>query len=302
MEKIDLAGQVALVTGAGSGLGREYALELARRGAKVVVNDLGTSLKGEGRSSEAALQVVKEIEALGGEAIANFGSVSSMADMEAAAKDAIDRFGRIDILVANAGILRDSSFRKASIDEFELVIDVHLLGTVRAVKAVWNAMCDAGYGRIILTTSTAGLFGNFGQSNYGAAKMGIVGFMNTLKQEGHKYDVRVNCISPIAATRMSEEHIPAEMLDMMHPRYVAAAVAFLASRAAPNGAILNAGAGFLSVSCMTESAGKVLPLDETTAENIAAAWPQLAGQSDFRPYASALEHAQSMMGRVASGR
>ncbi len=297
-DTIDLTGRVAIVTGAGGGLGREHALELARRGAKVVVNDLGTSVKGEGRSTEAAEKVVAEIKAAGGEAIANGGSVTEMADVEAMVQQALDAWGKVDILVANAGILRDQSFKKMPIEDFELVINVHLLGTARCVKAVWGPMNDAGYGRIIFTTSAAGLFGNFGQSNYGAAKTGLVGLMNSLKIEGAKNNVRVNTISPLAATRMSEAVMPADIAAMMRPQYVAPGVAFLASEAAPTGVILNIGAGLFGVTVITENPGFVVPVEQISAETIAANWTAIADRSTLTGYNDALEQSMAVIGHV----
>lgn len=298
----DFTGRVAIVTGAGGGLGREHALELARRGAKVVVNDLGTSVNGEGRSSEAADAVVAEIVAAGGEAIAHGGSVTNMADVAAMVRQTLDAWGRIDILIANAGILRDASFKKMPIEDFETVIDVHLLGTARCVKAVWNVMNDAGYGRIIFTTSAAGLFGNFGQANYGAAKAGLVGLMNVLKIEGAKNNVHVNIISPLAATRMSEAVLPPEVAAMMRPSYVSAGVAFLASDQAPTGVILNAGAGLFSVNLVADTQGITMPLEAVSAEAVAAAWQQIADPSTLGGYANAVDQSMAMLARVKAGK
>ena len=297
-DKIDLTGRTAIVTGAGGGLGREHALELARRGAKVLVNDLGTSVKGEGRSSEAADKVVAEIEAAGGVAIANAGSVTEMADVEAMVKQALDTWGKIDILVANAGFLRDSSFKKMTIEDFEAVIDVHLLGTARCVKAVWDTMNLAGYGRIIFTTSAAGLYGNFGQSNYGAAKAGLIGLMNTLKIEGAKNNIRVNTISPLAATRMSEGIMPADIAAMMRPAYVAPGVAFLASEEAPTGVTLNIGAGLFGVTVIAENPGHVVPVGEISAETIAASWKAVSDRTTLAGYDNALDQSMAVIAHV----
>jgi NAD(P)-dependent dehydrogenase (short-subunit alcohol dehydrogenase family) len=294
-DRIDLTGRVALVTGAGNGLGREYALELARRGASIVVNDLGTSLGGEGRSSEAAAKVVAEIEALGGKAVANAGSVTSMADAEAMVADAVRAFGRIDILISNAGILRDASYKKMPIETFEAVIDVHLLGAARVIKAAWNIMGEAGYGRIVVATSGAGLYGNFGQSNYGAAKAGLIGLMNALKIEGQKNNVRVNAISPIAATRMTEGILPPDIAKALDPRHVAAAVAFLCSEDAPNGAILTSCSTHFSVSQIVESPGITLALADTDAEHIAAAWGRISDLNGAVPFASALDQSNMVI-------
>src|ERR1700722_2775028 len=204
MANISFDGKVAIVTGAGGGLGRQHALELARRGAKVVVNDLGGAVDGSGGSSEAAKAVVAEIKGAGGEAIADGASVTDDAGVAGMVKAAMDAWGRVDILIANAGVLRDKSFSKMEIADFEFVVDVHLMGTVKPAKAVWEIMREQNYGRIVVTTSSSGLYGNFGQSNYGAAKLGIIGLMNTLKLEGQKNNVHINAISPVAATRMTQ--------------------------------------------------------------------------------------------------
>jgi NAD(P)-dependent dehydrogenase (short-subunit alcohol dehydrogenase family) len=197
-------GRVAIVTGAGNGLGRSHAIELAKRGARVVVNDLGGARDGTGGSSEAARAVVAEIEAAGGEAIANGANVAKFDEVEAMVQEAMDKWGRVDILVNNAGILRDKSFGKGTMDDFRLVLDVHLMGSVYCTRACWDIMKAQEYGRIVVTTSSSGLYGNFGQTNYGAAKMGVIGMMNTLVQEGAKYNIRVNALAPTAGTRMTE--------------------------------------------------------------------------------------------------
>jgi NAD(P)-dependent dehydrogenase (short-subunit alcohol dehydrogenase family) len=209
---IDFKGKVAIVTGAGGGLGRAHALELAKRGAKVVVNDLGGAMDGSGGSSKAAEAVVAEIKAAGGEAIATGSSVSDRKGVDNLVKQTMEAFGRIDILINNAGILRDKSFKKMELDDFQIVIDVHLMGSAYCTKAVWPIMTEQNYGRIVMTTSPSGLYGNFGQANYGAAKLGVVGFMNTLKIEGAKNNVRINAIAPVAATRMTENLMPQQML------------------------------------------------------------------------------------------
>src|SRR4051794_39136533 len=224
MADIRFDGKVAIVTGAGGGLGRAHALELARRGAKVVVNDLGGSMDGSGAHSEASLKVVEEIKAAGGEAIANGSSVTDDAGGAKMVKDTMDQWGRIDILIANAGILRDKTFAKMEFGDFQVVVDVHLFGTVKPAKAVWEIMREQNYGRIVVTTSSSGLYGNFGQSNYGAAKTGMIGLMNVLAEEGRKTDIRVNMISPTAATRMTEELLPPQALALMRPESITPAV------------------------------------------------------------------------------
>src|SRR6516225_4688885 len=235
---ISFANKVAIVTGAGGGLGRCHALELARRGAKVVINDLGGSLDGTGGNSEAAEKVVAEIKAAGGEAIANGASVSDDAGVAHLVKQTMDAYGRCDILIANAGILRDKSFAKMEIKDFEAVVNVHLMGTVKPSRALWPIMKEQGYGRIVVTTSSTGLYGNFGQTNYGTAKLGLVGFMNTLKLEGAKDNIKVNAICPVAGTRMTENILPPAVVEMLKPEYVTPAVVFLASDDAPTGVVI----------------------------------------------------------------
>jgi NAD(P)-dependent dehydrogenase (short-subunit alcohol dehydrogenase family) len=248
-------GQVAIVTGAGGGLGRAHALELASRGAKVVVNDLGGSMDGTGGSSDAANAVVEEIRAAGGEAIANGGSVADRAGAASMVADAVKEWGRVDILINNAGILRDKSFAKMELDDFELVLNVHLIGSVNVTKAVWPIMREQNYGRIVMTTSPSGLYGNFGQANYGAAKLGLVGFMNTLKIEGAKNNVHTNTIAPVAATRMTVDLIPEEAQANLGPELVTPAVVYLCTEDAPNGVIIQAQGGQYSIACVVENEG-----------------------------------------------
>lgn len=247
--------RVAIVTGAGNGLGRAYALELARQGARVVVNDLGGSRDGSGTSATAAQLVAEEIIAAGGEAIANAASVTDEQAMNAMVAETMAKWGRVDILINNAGILRDKSFTKMTVDDFKLVVDVHLIGSAVCTKAVWDIMRTQNYGRILMTTSATGLFGNFGQTNYGAAKLGLVGFMNSLGIEGSKNDVRVNTIAPAAATRMTEDVLPEEALSKMDPASVVPAALFLVSENAPSRAILAAGAGGYQRSYITLTRG-----------------------------------------------
>jgi len=236
-------GQVAIVTGAGGGLGREHALALAARGARVVVNDLGGARDGSGGSATAAEAVVAEIEAAGGEAIANAASVTDYAAVQAMVDQVMAKWGRIDILVNNAGVLRDKTFAKMELDDFRFVVDVHLMGAVNCTKAVWEIMRTQNYGRIVMTTSSSGLYGNFGQSNYGAAKMALVGLMQTLAIEGAKNDIRVNSLAPTAHTRMTEDLGAALPLEALEPALVTPGLLYLVSRDAPTRAILAAGAG-----------------------------------------------------------
>ena len=267
---IDFKGRVAIVTGAGGGLGRQHALALAARGAKVVVNDLGGARDGSGGSVGAAQAVVDEIQAAGGEAIANGASVTDFEAVQAMVKQAVDAWGRVDILVNNAGILRDKSFAKMELADFQLVVDVHLMGAVNCTKAVWALMNEQKYGRIVMTTSSSGLYGNFGQSNYGAAKLALVGLMQTLSIEGAKNDIRVNCLAPTAATRMTEGLMPPEVLDALKPEAVVPAMLVLASTDAPNRTILCAGAGTFEAAHITLTQGAWLGIGADTPEQLAA--------------------------------
>jgi len=267
---IDFKGRVAIVTGAGGGLGRQHALALAARGAKVVVNDLGGARDGSGGSVSAAQAVVDEIVAAGGEAIANGASVTDFDAVQAMVQQAVDAWGRVDILVNNAGILRDKSFSKMEIADFKLVVDVHLMGAVNCTKAVWALMNTQKYGRIVMTTSSSGLYGNFGQSNYGAAKLALVGLMQTLSIEGAKNDIRVNCLAPTAATRMTEDLFPKDMLEAFQPDAVVPAMLVLASQDAPNRTVLCAGAGVFEAAHITLTQGVWLGSGPDAPEQLAA--------------------------------
>jgi len=260
------AGQVAIVTGAGNGLGRSHALALAELGARVVVNDLGGSRDGSGGSSDAAKEVVELIRQRGGDAIANGANVTDYAQVEAMVQQAMDAWGRVDILVNNAGILRDKTFSKMSLDDFKLVVDVHLMGSVNCTKAVWEIMRAQEYGRIVMTTSASGLYGNFGQSNYSAAKMAVVGLMNTLVLEGAKSNIKVNCLAPAAGTRMTEELMPPELYKLMSPEAVTAGLLTLVGENAPNRKILCAGAGAFASTEILECEGVYLPPEEQRLE------------------------------------
>jgi len=264
---ISFEGRVAIVTGAGGGLGRAYALELAKRGAKVVVNDLGASRDGSGHS-DAAAAVVAEIAAAGGTAMADGGSVTDAAAMQAMADRAKAAWGGVHILINNAGILRDKSFAKMELADFRAVIDVHLNGAANCTKAVWGTMQEQGYGRILMTSSSTGLYGNFGQANYAAAKAGLAGLARTLALEGARHGIRVNTIAPTAATRMTEELFPPDMLGLFRPELVAPAALFLVSDDAPTGAIIGAGAGVVQAAHVTLTRG--VRLAEPTPEAVAA--------------------------------
>ena len=301
MADIRFDGKVAIVTGAGGGLGRQHALELARRGAKVVVNDLGAALDGSGGSSAAADAVVAEIKAAGGEAIADGGSVSDDAGAANLIKRAVDAFGRLDILIANAGILRDKSFGKMEVADFEAVIQVHLMGTVKPLKAAWPIMREQQYGRIVVTTSSTGLYGNFGQANYGAAKASLVGLMNTLKIEGERDNIRINAISPVAATRMTENILPPPIAERLKPEYVSPGVAFLVSEDAPSGVILTAAAGGFALARLYETEGVYLG-DELTAEAVRDHFAQISDPAGQQAYAAGQEQSQKFLRLVTGAR
>lgn len=264
-------GQVAIVTGAGNGLGRSHALGLASRGARVVVNDPGGNLDGTGAAPEAAEAVAEQIRAGGGEAVANGASVTDFAAVQAMAAEVRERWGRIDILVNNAGILRDKSFAKMAPEDFRAVVEVHLIGAMHCTKAVWGPMRELGYGRVVMTTSAAGLFGSFGQANYAAAKMGLIGLMNILDLEGAKYDIRVNALAPAAMTRMTETMGEIAGAERMTTGAVTAALIYLVSAEAPRRLILSAGAGSYSAARITDTQGVHLPPDLQTPEAIAGA-------------------------------
>ena len=291
--------RVAIVTGAGNGLGRAHALELAKRGARVVVNDLGAARDGSGGSSEAAKAVAQQIVDAGGDAIANGANVADMAQVEAMVKEAVDRWGRVDILVNNAGILRDKTFAKMELADFDLVMDVHLGGSVNCTKAVWELMREQKYGRIIMTTSSSGLYGNFGQSNYGAAKMALVGFMNTLCLEGQKYGIKVNTLSPVAATRMTEDLMPEAALQLLQPECVSPAVIFLAGEDAPTRQIIAAGAGGFARVVIQETQGVYFKPGEQDAEHLADAWEKIAGLEGARELQAGGEQTMKFLGLAA---
>lgn len=275
---VSFAGKVAIVTGAGGGLGRAYALELARRGAKVVVNDLGVSRDGTGHS-DAALGVVEEIRAAGGEAMANGGSVTEYAQMEEMVARAKEAWGGVHIVINNAGILRDKSFAKMEPADFELVVRVHLLGSANVTKAAWETMREQNYGRVLMTTSSTGLGGNFGQANYGAAKLALVGLAKTLNMEGAKTNIRVNSIAPTAGTRMTEDLFPEEAYKAFSPESVVPAALYLVSDDAPANVIVGAGAGHYQSFFLTMNEGVLLPPGERTVEGFAAAWDRISDRS-----------------------
>ncbi|MBI5256028.1 MAG: SDR family NAD(P)-dependent oxidoreductase [Burkholderiales bacterium] len=299
---VQFTDRVAIVTGAGGGLGRAHALALAARGAKVLVNDLGGTRDGSGASVSAAQAVVDEIRAAGGEAIANGASVTDPVAVQAMVDQAMQAWGRVDILINNAGILRDKSFAKMSLDDFRLVVEVHLMGAVNCTKAVWPIMNERKYGRIVMTTSSSGLYGNFGQSNYGAAKMALVGLMQTLSIEGAKNDIRVNCLAPTAATRMTEDLMPPAVLAALQPEAVVPAMLVLASEDAPTRAIACAGAGTFEAAHITLTQGLHLGLDAQTPERLAEAWPRVSDRSGEIVPASGSAQGSNEIGKAMAAR
>jgi NAD(P)-dependent dehydrogenase (short-subunit alcohol dehydrogenase family) len=270
MAEVRFDGRVAIVTGAGGGLGRSHALLLASRGAKVVVNDLGGTVEGTGAGSAAADKVVEEIRAAGGEAVANYSGVDTWEGGQAIVKTALDAFGKVDILINNAGILRDKSFMKMEEIDIDKVFAVHLKGGFNVTKAAFPVMRENNYGRIVMTTSNTGLYGNFGQANYGAAKLGLVGFMNTLKLEGARYNILVNTIAPIAGTRMTATVMPPDMVEKLKPEYVSPIVVYICSEeCTDSGVIFTAGAGYFARAVMVEGPGITLDAKKgITIENI----------------------------------
>lgn len=286
MSAVEFNDRVAIVTGAGAGLGREHAKELARRGVKVVVNDFGGARDGSGGSAGPAEEVVNEIKAEGGEAMAAVCSVTDYDAVQKMVADTISAWGHVDIVVNNAGVLRDKSFHKMELADFDFVMDVHLMGSVNCTKAVWNHMRERGYGRLVMTTSSTGLYGNFGQANYGAAKLALVGFMNTLHQEGAGKGIHTNCISPVAATRMTEDLMPEEALKMLVPEAVTPAVVYLCSDGAPSKTILTAGAGGYAAAKILETEGIWLPEAERSAEAVADNIDQILDETGMQEYAN----------------
>ena len=299
---IEFKGRVAIVTGAGGGLGREHALALAARGARVLVNDLGGTRDGSGGSSSAAQAVVDEIRAAGGEALANGASVTDPVAVQAMVQQAVDAWGRVDILVNNAGILRDKTFAKMELADFQLVVDVHLMGAVYCTKAVWALMNAQQYGRIVMTTSSSGLYGNFGQSNYGAAKMALVGLMQTLSLEGAKNNIRVNCLAPTAATRMTEGLMPQEVLDALKPEAVVPAMLVLAHESAPTRTILCAGAGTFEAAHVTLTSGIHLGLGDEVPEQLAERLAEVTSRTGEAVPASGAAQGTNEVGQAMAAR
>ena len=298
---ISFEGQVAIVTGSGNGLGRSHALQLAVRGAKVVVNDFGGARDGTGGSSAASEKVVAEIIEAGGEAMANGANVTDWAQVQNLVSEVMDKWGRIDVLINNAGILRDKSFGKMDIADWHAVVDVHLNGTAYCSRAVWNIMKEQNYGRIVNTTSTSGIYGNFGQANYGAAKDGVVGLMNTLHIEGGKNNIHINCVAPTAATRMTEDIIPEAMLAQIAPEAVTPAVLYLASRDGPSRTIMLAGAGCYAVAKLMESDGLFIPESDRLPETIAAQFDAISDMSNAREMMTGNDHVMKIIQKATAG-
>ncbi len=284
-------GRVAIVTGAGNGLGKSYALFLTARGARVVVNDIGGSTDGTGQSTTPAQVVVDEIRAKGGEAVANFDSVTEPEGAENIVKTALDNFGTVDILINNAGVLRDKTFLKMPLQDFEVVLKVHLFGTIYVTKAAFPIMAEKKYGRIVLATSAAGLFGNFGQTNYSTAKLGIIGFMNSLKLEGEKYNIRVNTVAPLAASRLAAGIFPESLIPSLSPELVTPLVAYLCSEGCKaSGDIISAGGGFFAKAQMVESQGiRFEPGAEITPELVADRYGDITSMEGAIPFPKAMD-------------
>jgi 3-hydroxyacyl-CoA dehydrogenase/3a,7a,12a-trihydroxy-5b-cholest-24-enoyl-CoA hydratase len=292
-------GRVAIVTGAGNGLGRSHALLLGARGAKVVVNDLGGSVNGEGKSSAAADKVVAEIKAAGGEAVANYDSVENG---EKIVQHALDAFGGIDIIVNNAGILRDVSFHKMTVQDWELVYRVHLNGTFRVTHAAWPRMREKGYGRIVMTTSSSGMYGNFGQANYGAAKLGIHGLTNTLAVEGRTKNVYVNSIAPVAGSRMTETAMPKEAVEVLKPDYVSPLVAYLCHESCQEtGGLFEVGGGLIMKARLQRTKGygfdTRVPL---TPEDVVGKWDRICDFSKVEYATTPEDSVQAVLNNLKS--
>lgn len=301
---IEFASRVAIVTGAGGGLGRAHALALAARGAAVLVNDMGGAVSGSGDDGAAEIGaaeiVAREIRAQGGRAISDRGDVTKADDVDALVRAAVSEWGRIDILINNAGILRDKSFAKSAMDDFRKVVDVHLVGSALCSHAVWPHMAEQGYGRILMTTSSSGLYGNFGQSNYGAAKAGVVGLMNVLAIEGERKGIKVNALAPTAATRMTEGLVDANALDTLAPEAVSPGALFLVSDEAPTKTILSAGAGVFAVVHVAESIGVYLPEEVRTPDVIAERWTDISDSTGSVKIDSAFAQTDRFLGMAKS--
>jgi NAD(P)-dependent dehydrogenase (short-subunit alcohol dehydrogenase family) len=286
MSEIRFDGRVAIVTGAGAGMGKSHALELGRRGAMVVVNDLGTGLDGSGNNMSAADAVVEEIKKAGGTAAANHDSVAAMQGAENIVKTAVDAFGKVDIVINNAGIVRDKSFTKMTEDEWDMVMGVHIKGTFNVTRAAWPIMRDNNYGRVIFTSSGVGLYGNFGQANYATAKTGMIGLMNVLKIEGAKNNILINVIAPNAASRMTQPLFPQSILDKMKPEFITPLVAYLSSdQCKDSGMIFNCMMGWFSRTAIMCSDGVLLGdgKRDISAEEIMENWGRITSLDGAKP-------------------
>ena len=292
--------RVAIVTGAGNGLGREHAMQLAARGAKVVVNDFGGAADGTGGSSEPAQRVVDEILTAGGEAMAHGANVANTDQVADMVEKAMAKWGRIDILVNNAGILRDKAFGKMTMEDWNAVMAVHVTGTTVCTMAVWPHMKEGGYGRIVMTSSSSGIYGNFGQSNYGAAKMAVIGLMNVLHIEGAKNNIRVNTLAPGAATRMTQDLLPPAVIALMEPKTVTPGLLFLVSEDAPSRAILCATAGGFARTFILETEGIHLDAENCTPEQVAAQWSAISDQIGQHLYETGGPQVMKFVGKAAA--
>jgi len=293
--------RVAVITGAGHGLGRSHALALAARGAKVLVNDLGGAVDGSGADAGAAQAVVEEIRGHDGEALANADDIATRDGAARLIAQARDAWGRVDILINNAGILRDKSFQNMALDDFEAVLNVHLLGSVYCSHAAWPLMREQAYGRVLMTTSAAGLYGNFGQANYGAAKMGLIGLMNVLKLEGRKYNITVNTVAPVAGTRMGGTVFPEQVMPLLRPELVSAAVMWLSSEQCNlSGEIIAAGAGYYSRVQVMEGKGLTVdPGGNVTPELLHEAEAEILEMSQAQPFDEAMQAVQRVFANLA---
>ncbi len=297
MSELRFDNRVAIVTGAGGGLGRAHALLLAKRGAKVVVNDLGGSIDGSASGgSSPADKVVAEIKAAGGEAVASYDGVDTWEGAQKIVAKAKEAFGKLDIVINNAGILRDVSFLKMTDEDWDKVLKVHLTGTMYVSRAAWPLLRENNFGRVVNTTSAAGLYGNFGQANYSSAKLGIVGLSKTLAHEGAKYNIKVNVIAPIAKSRMTETVMPANVLEKLAPEHVSALVAYLVSDKCEDSAQVYAvGGGYFSRVAVMEAEGIGLPVEKVSPEAVAEQWAKINDMAGAKAYGNAMEAAGAAM-------
>ena len=300
MSEIRYDGRVAVITGAAGGLGRSHAIALARRGCALVLNDLGGGPRGDGGDRAPAELVVEEVQALGAEAIANADDIGSAAGGQAVIEAALEKFGRVDVVINNAGILRDAAFHKMSDDDWERIFAVHVRGSFNVTRAAWPHLRAAGYGRVLMTTSGAGLWGNFGQTNYSAAKLAQIGMMNTLKIEGGRYGITVNAIAPVAKSRLTETVMPPDWLEKLGPHPVSQLVAWLCSEACTEtGAIYECGGGWYARTWLVQHPGAYLEPDDVTAERLRDdVLPRLADHTPAVPLGGSQDAAAAMLAHV----